>query len=136
MIKRVCACVVMVLSVSACTDDDGSTPNGPGESCTGSVLGCTWAELSARQEMEACDLISASIDDPAGTKYECMAGPNQGLYLEIESSAACVARSYKAGCPITVQQSLDCFKAAKRDVCAAFGDGGICSKLLEVGAGC
>lgn len=121
--KRLCLLVVLL---GACTDDDEG-----GDSCSGSVLGCSWAELSAKQEMEACELIAASIDAQAGTKYECMSGPNTGLFLTVETAATCISHSYKPDCPVTVQQSLDCFKAAKANVCTAFDDAGACGKLFN-----
>src|SRR5262245_40628973 len=100
--KRLC---VLVLVFAACTDDDGGGGGGDGSCTSGSVLNCGWADLSAKQEMEACDLISASIDAPAGTKYECMSGPNEGQFLTVETAATCVSHSYKPGCPVTVQQT-------------------------------
>jgi hypothetical protein len=123
--NRLC---VLVLVLAACTDDDGGDGDG---SCSGSVLACPLAELSARQEMEACDLISASIDAPAGTKYECTSGPNEGQFLTVETAATCVSHDYKPGCPVTVQQTIDCFKAAKTNVCSAFDDGGVCGRLFN-----
>ncbi|HEU0032010.1 MAG TPA: hypothetical protein VFQ53_15360 [Kofleriaceae bacterium] len=129
--KRLGLFVIAIAALSACTDDDDG-----GGDCTGSVLGCTWAELSAAQEMEACDLITASIDDGAGTKYECTEGPNAGLSLTVDSASTCVARSYPAGCPVTVQQTLDCFKAAKTNACSAFDDAGACGRLFASAAQC
>ena len=113
--------------VAGCATDDD---------CSGSVLNCRWAQLSDRQEMEACDLITASIDSPAGTKYECTSGPNMGLYLTVETSATCVSHSYPTECPVTVQQTLDCFKAARANACSAFEDSGACGRLLAAGADC
>ncbi|HVK83665.1 MAG TPA: hypothetical protein VM513_06135 [Kofleriaceae bacterium] len=121
-------CLAMLLSVGACASDE--------DDCSGSVLGCTWAELSERQEMEACDLISASINAPAGTKYECTSGQNAGLYLEVDTAATCVSRSYSASCPVTVQDTLDCFKAAQTNACSAFEDRGACGMLFAVAAQC
>lgn len=120
--------VAMLWSVGACASDE--------DDCSGSVLGCSWAELSERQEMEACDLISASINAPAETKYECMTGENAGLYLEVDTAATCVSRSYAAECPVTAQDTLDCVKAAQTNECAAFEDSGACGMLLALGAQC
>jgi len=115
-------CFIALLGVlGGCATDD---------ECDGAVLNCKWSELSERQEMEACDLITASIDAPAGTKYECTSGPNSGAYLTVESPATCVSHSYPTDCPVTVQQTLDCFKAAKANVCSAFDDSAACGRLL------
>ncbi len=124
-----CVCVSLVFPFAACATDDD-------ESCSGSVLGCGWAELSARQEMEACDLITASLDEGPGTKYECTSGPNSGVFLEVETAATCVSHSYAEGCPVTVQQTLDCFKAARANACAAFEDNGACGKLFAAASQC
>lgn len=118
-----------LISLAACASDDES-------GCSGSVLSCGWSELSARQEMEACDLITATLDEPAGTKYECKTGEHSGEFLTVENSATCVSHSYPDGCPVTVQQTLDCFKAARADACAAFADGGACGRLLAAAATC
>jgi hypothetical protein len=106
------------------------------DECSGSVLSCPWADLNERQEKEACDLITASIDAPAGTKYECTSGENAGLYLTVESSSTCVSHSYAEACPVTVQQTLDCFKAARTNACAAFEDSGSCGRLLVAAQQC
>jgi hypothetical protein len=133
--KQLC---VLVLVLAACTtdsggsgDDGGGDDGGGGGGCSGAVLGCPWATLSAKQEMDACDLITASIEAAAGTKYECTSGPNEGLFMTVENAATCVSHSYKAGCPVTVQQTLDCFKAAKANACDAFADAGACGKLFN-----
>jgi hypothetical protein len=130
MIKNACLFITFAALITACATDDGEGD------CSGSVLGCAWADLSERQEMEACDLITASIDSPAGTKYECTSGENAGLYLTVESSSTCVSHSYAAGCPVTVQQTLDCFKAARANACTAFDDSGACGRLLATAQQC
>jgi len=117
------------LMFAACASDDDS-------GCSGSVLSCGWSELDGKQEMEACDLITASIDAPAGTKYECKAGEHAGEFLAVENASTCVSHSYPDGCPVTVQQTLDCFKAARADACAAFADSGACGKLFAAAATC
>ena len=38
--------------------------------------------------------------------------------------------------PITVQQTLDCFKAARANACAAFEDSGACGKLFAAAGQC
>lgn len=116
---------------AACASDDDE-----GGGCDGSVLSCSWSELSDKQEMEACDLITASLDEPAGTKYECKTGEHAGQFLTVENAQTCVSHSYPANCPVTVQATLDCFKAARADACAAFGDSGACGKLLAAAATC
>jgi hypothetical protein len=118
-----------VLAVACASDDEGGD-------CSGSVLSCSWAELSGKQEMEACDLITASLDEPAGTKYECKTGEHAGEFLTVENAQTCVSHSYPSNCPVTVQATLDCFKAARADACAAFGDNGACGKLLATAATC
>jgi hypothetical protein len=130
MIRNACLFIAFATLITGCASDEESGD------CSGSVLGCPWADLSERQEMEACDLISASIDASAGTKYECTSGENAGLWLTVESSATCVSHSYAPGCPVTVQQTLDCFKAAKTNACAAFEDSGACGQLLAASQEC
>ena len=127
----VLACTAPILAAACASDDDEG-----GDGCSGSVLSCSWSELSAKQEMEACDLITASLDEPAGTKYECKMGEHAGEFLTIENAQTCVSHSYPANCPVTVQQTLDCFKAARADACAAFADSGACGKLLAAAATC
>lgn len=126
------ACAAPLLAAACASDDD----DGGGGDCAGSVLSCGWAELSGKQEMEACDLITASLDEPAGTKYECMTGPNAGISLTIETAQTCVSHSYADGCPVTVQQTLDCFKAARTDACAAFNQNAACGKLFSASSQC
>jgi hypothetical protein len=120
-----------LFAVACASDDDEG-----GDGCSGSVLSCSWSELSAKQEMEACDLITASLDEPAGTKYECKMGEHAGESLTIENAQTCVSHSYPANCPVTVQLTLDCFKAARADACAAFATTGACGKLLVEAAKC
>ena len=114
---------------SEATSDDGGD-------CTGSLLSCSWAELDSKQEMEACELITASISAPAGTTFECKTGSHAGDSFTVESAQACIARSYPSDCGVTVQQTLDCFKEVSVDACAAFDDGGGCAELLATAATC
>lgn len=129
MIRNACLLIAISTLAACATDDEGGD-------CSGSVLGCSWSELSERQEMEACDLIAASIESPAGTKYECTSGEYEGLFLTVETASTCVSHSYASGCPVTVQQTLDCYKAAKADACAAFADTGACGRLFAVADQC
>jgi len=126
MMFLACAFAAPLTAVGCASDEESG--------CTGSVLSCSWAELSGKQEMEACELITASIDEPAGTKYECKTGEHAGEFLTVENASTCISHSYPSGCPVTVQQTLDCFRAARADACAAFGDSGACGRLLATAA--
>ena len=127
MTRNLLLFIALVGSIGGCggSDDEGD--------CSGSVLDCSWAELSGDQEQEACDLITASIESPAGTKYECT---QSGLSLTVENASTCVSHSYAAGCPVTVRETLDCYKAAKADACAAFEDSGACGQLFAAVEDC
>jgi len=130
--------LMLFVSLAALALGCGSaaTSEEEGGECVGSLLSCSWAELSSKQEMEACELITASINAPAGTKFECKTGEHAGDSFTVENAQACISRSYPSGCAVTVQQTLDCFKEVSVDACAAFADGGGCAELLATAATC
>ncbi|HEY5920546.1 MAG TPA: hypothetical protein VIV11_02695 [Kofleriaceae bacterium] len=128
--------LMLFVSLAALALGCGSEATSDGGDCTGSLLSCSWAELSTAQEREACELITASISAPAGTKFECKTGEHTGKSFTVENAQACISRSYPSDCGVTVQQTLDCFKDVSVDACAAFADGGGCAELLATAATC
>lgn len=112
------------------TDDDGKTDDTSG--CTGDITNCTLGSLSSKQHDDMCALISTTLDDAPGTKYECEEGPNEGLYIELYSKETCLATPpAKATCKITVGQTIDCYKAARKDACEALSESGACSFFFD-----
>lgn len=126
----------LMLLVSLAALGCGSGTTSEGGDCEGSVLSCSWGELDSKQEMEACELITASINAPAGTKFECKTGEHAGKSFTVTDAQACIARSYPTDCPVTVKQTLDCFKQVSVDACGAFEDTGACGELLATAATC
>lgn len=102
--------------------------------CSGDVTDCAMGALSAEQYENACSTILAAIDSPAGSKFECTDGPNEGLYLTVNSAAQCAASRPPSTCKVKVGQLIDCYKAAKKDACAAFDDE--CTALFDPNSGC
>ena len=126
--KHLSTIVLMGMIAIGCGSDE-DTPNSPGgdTGCQGAIAGCALSSLDATQLNDACDLVLASIDDPAGTEYKCEHGPAEGLFLHVNSKAECVQAALPKGCPFTVSQLIACYKAAKDDPCAALANDGACS---------
>lgn len=115
--------------------DDGKTDDTSG--CTGDITNCTLGSLSSKQHDDMCALIAKTLDDTPGTKYECEEGPHEGLYLEVQSKETCMATPLaKATCEVTVGQTIDCYKAARKDTCEALSESGACSFLFDTSSGC
>jgi hypothetical protein len=119
-------------STPAGSSTSGTSPSGAGGggSCTGDVTACTLGSLSDAQRADACNSMLASIDAPAGTKFECQSGPEQGQFITINSKEQCASQKFPASCPVTVQQTIDCYKAVKNDACAALASDGPCGIVL------
>lgn len=139
----------IVLAVPACSDDESSTNGSPsgttpsggggssgGGSCSGAIASCKMGTLSDAQQQDMCSLVLTSIDSPAGTKFECKEGPNEGLFLTLSSQEECVASKAPASCTVTVGTLIECYKGAKNDACAAFGEKGACAPLFATDSGC
>lgn len=82
-----------------------------------------------------CSLLSATIEDPPGTKLECKQG-GDSQFITVNSKADCIANPAAKTCKVTVTELLGCFKAAKKDACAAFASGGACKPLFDPSSGC
>lgn len=109
-------------------DDGGADDGGDGgEGCSGPVTDCRLADLSESQKADYCDTLLAAIDDAPGTVYAC---ESDGLSLTVNTVDACVANEVTPECPITVDDSIACYKAAKVDACAAFAEDGACAPIF------
>jgi hypothetical protein len=136
---KVLVVLANALMLFACASENSSSSGGGGNSsgggnsgtaCTGNVTDCAPATLSSEQITTMCDTIATVTGDPAGTKYECKTGKNQGLFLGVNDRATCISTWPKAAtCQITGRKLVDCYKAAKVDMCAALD--GSCSFLLD-----
>ncbi len=142
------AALLAVVTLAACSDST-STPSSGGSSsgassssgsssgatgsCSGEITACGMGTLNGTQQGDMCSLILASIDAPAGTKFECK---DNGLFLTVSSKEQCVAAKAPAGCKVTVGQLVDCFKSAKKDACGAFGNTGACAPVFATDSGC
>lgn len=114
----------------------GASSSGNAGTCTGDVSACTMGSLSDAQMTDTCSLILSAIDSPAGTKFECKEGPQNGLYLTVNSKEQCVAQRPPASCKVKVGELVDCYKSAKKDACAAFAENGACAPLFSPSSGC
>jgi len=123
-------------SSSGNTSSGGASSSGNAGSCTGDVTACTMGSLSDAQMTDTCSLILSAIDSPAGTKFECKEGPQNGLYLTVNSKEQCVAQRPPASCKVKVGELVDCYKSAKKDACAAFAENGACAPLFSPSSGC
>ncbi len=119
----------------ACNDDNNDNGDGGDDAgddgagdCAGPVTDCRLADLSESQKANYCDTLLAAIDDEPGTVYAC---DSNGLSLTLSTSAECVANEVLPDCPITVDDSIDCYKAAKVDACAAFAEDGACAPIFD-----
>lgn len=148
--------VLLFLGLTACSSDDssekgsssggsssgntssssGGSSSGGGDGCSGEITSCTMGSLSDAQTSDMCSLILTTLDDPPGTKYECEQGPQQGLYLVVNTKEQCVATKAPASCKVTVGTLVNCHKEAKKDACAAFADTGSCSAVFSADSGC
>ena len=90
--------------------------------------------LSDDQAADVCSSFVTTIDVPAGTKFECDQGRNEGLFLTVNSKEQGVQQRPPKTCTVTVASMVDCFKAAKVDACAAFDEA--CSFLFDKNNGC
>ncbi|MCW5832429.1 MAG: hypothetical protein KIS78_08325 [Labilithrix sp.] len=143
--------IFVVWGLAACSGDDdsgggsssggsssgGSSSGGSssgGGSCSGDITQCSMGSLSEEQSGDVCALILTSIDTPAGTKFECKEGSNEGLFIGVSSREECVQQRPPASCTLTVGTLIECYKAAKNDACAAFD--GACKPLLDPSNGC
>jgi hypothetical protein len=90
--------------------------------------------LSDDQTADMCSLILTSIDVPAGTKFECKEGANEGLFITVSSKEQCVQQRPPKTCSVTVGALVACYKAVKKDACAAFD--AECKVLLDENSGC
>ena len=121
---------------SSSSGSSGSSSGGAG-SCSGEITACGMGTLNTTQQGDMCSLILASIDAPAGTKFECKDdGPNSGLFITVNTKEQCVAAKAPAGCKVTVGQLVECYKSAKKDACGAFADAGACAPLFASDSGC
>jgi hypothetical protein len=125
---------------SSSSSSSGGTSSGStgerGGSCTGEITACAMGTLSDRQQDDMCSLILASIDASPGTKFECKEGEQEGLFLTVSSKTECVASKAPSGCKLTVGQLVQCYKAASKDACASFAEGGACAPLFDPGQNC
>lgn len=117
------------------TVDSGSDSGGDGV-CSGEITGCAIGTLSSEQWSEACVLLTAAFKNAPGTKFECVAGPNKGLGLVVQTMDQCVANMPVAGCTLELSQLIDCYKAVEVSVCGSFNEGGACTVLFEHRANC
>jgi len=150
-------CTCLLASIAACSSDNSSSSSSSGGSssssgsssggsssssggqagaCTGDITGCTVGSLSSKQNEDMCSLITTTIDDPPGTKYECKTGPKSGLFLTVNSKDQCIQSKPPATCKVKVSELIACYKAAKKDACAAFDDQGACGPLFSPSSGC
>lgn len=106
---------------------DGGGSNDGGE-CEGAPTTCALDTLSDEQQETACDVFLETIDDPAGTTYEC---DETGVFLEVESYQECIQVDYEPGCPLTYSDLIDCYQAAAEDACQAFSSSGACDIVFE-----
>jgi hypothetical protein len=86
--------------------------------------------LNGAQQSDMCSVTLAAIDAQAGVKYECNTGPQSGLTLTVNTKDQCLANKAPAACDITVQQLIDCYKAAKTDACSAFAPTAACGPIF------
>ena len=126
---RFAACAVLL---AACGGGDGGGGD-DGGGCSGDVTACPLPQLSDEQQSAFCDTLLAAIDDPPGTQYMC---DDTGLYLEVNTKAACAATTYGASCPITGADLIACYKAAAMDACAAFSETGACGDVFAQAEAC
>jgi hypothetical protein len=130
MIKRLFAvCGVLVLAACGGGGGDGDDTGG----CAGDITACPLPDLSDEQQSAFCDTLLAAIDDPPGTVYEC---EETGIFLGVNTKSDCAATTYRAGCPITGGDLIDCYKAASMDACAAFAETGACGEVFAQAEAC
>lgn len=144
--------LLATFAVQACSGSDSSTSSSSGGtsgsgqsssgtsgsgkgggSCTGDIANCPAGTLSAAQLNDECSILSAALDDPPGTKLSC---PSPDRSIVVNSKEQCVAQPAKPTCKLTFTQLIACFKAAKKDACAALGDNGACAPLFDESSGC
>jgi hypothetical protein len=131
--RKLALSLVLAVALAGCGDDGSSGETGG--DCEGQIITCRIGQLTATQLSDACDLVLASIDDPAGTEYKCESGTAADLFLTVNTKEQCVQSQPPTSCPVTVQHMIDCYKAAKEDACAAF-DGGACAPIFENASSC
>jgi hypothetical protein len=90
--------------------------------------------LSSAQAADVCSLVLNTIDAPAGTKYECNEGEHSGVSLTVNTKEQCLASLPPKTCTLKVGTLVDCYKAVKKDACAAFD--AECSFLFDSSNGC
>jgi hypothetical protein len=139
--------IALTLALVACSSNDSTASSSgasgssgssgassdPGGACPGDVANCPLGSLSAAQANDVCSILDAAVEDPPGTKLECKAS---NLFITVNSKEDCIANPPKKTCKVTVTQLLACFKAAKKDACAAFEKSGACAPLFDPASGC